>query len=305
MMNGAFVSIIIPNYNHASFLKKRIESVLAQTYQNYELILLDDCSTDNSWQILESYSKHAKVTAVLRNKKNSGSPFRQWKKGIGLAKGKYVWIAESDDWAEPDFLATLIPLLEKGNGLAYCRSDETDQTGKVFHDFFWADGLDNKRWRSDYINEGSNEIRNYLLYRCTIPNASACVFRKNLAPLSSGFDKMRYCGDWLFWIKMLETCSLAYSSKTLNHFRHHSMSTRKQKLPKEEHRKRLEVIKIIEYARKTCGLGIPQPEEFEKYDWVQKGFYRELLVPEQLKHKIIFYANRYVPGLYNQYLKLK
>lgn len=304
-MNEALVSIIIPNYNHASFLNKRIESVLAQSYQNYELILLDDCSTDNSWDILKSYNKHPRLTGLLRNKNNSGSPFKQWKKGIGLAKGKYVWIAESDDWAQPDFLATLIPLLEQGHGLAYCRSDEIDEIGEVFRDFFWADGLDPDRWRQDYVNIGYNEVRDYLLYRCTIPNASACVFRRELAPLRCGFDKMKYCGDWLFWIRLLETCSLAYVSKTLNHFRHHPSSTRRKKSEKEEYRKRLEIISTIEYARKSAGLALPEESEYAKYDWVQKGFYKQLLVPEGIKHKLIFYVNRYYPGLYSRYQKLK
>ena len=59
------ISVIIPNYNHAVFLKERIESVLNQTYTNFELIILDDCSTDNSRDIIEFYRQHHKNTIAI------------------------------------------------------------------------------------------------------------------------------------------------------------------------------------------------------------------------------------------------
>jgi glycosyltransferase involved in cell wall biosynthesis len=299
------VSVIVPNYNHAQFLAKRLESVFNQTYSDFEVILLDDCSTDLSKSILKKYAKHEKVSKLILNSKNSGSPFKQWKKGIKDAKGKFVWIAESDDWAEADFLETMVPLLERGNGLVYCRSDEVDEHDRKTSDFFWADGLDGKRWKTDFNGNGLEEINKYLLYRCTIPNASACLFRKDIAPLNSGFDRMRYCGDWLFWIKLLEGSSLAYSHKVLNHFRHHAASTRNKKNQREELRKRLEMIYIIEYSRKKFRMGAPVIEEYEKYDWVEKGFYRKLLVPSNVKDKLIFYSNRHFPGYYDSYREIK
>lgn len=299
------ISVIIPNYNHAKFLKERIDSILNQTFQDFELIILDDCSTDNSREIIESYRQLPNVS-IFYNSKNSGSPFKQWKKGIKLAKGKYIWIAESDDFAEPTFLERMMQILEKGNGLAYCRSMDVDQNGIKKNDFFWADGLDKNRWKSDYENNGVDEIKNHLVYRCTIPNASACVFEKELAPLNCGFEKMRYCGDWLFWIKLLENTSIGFSAETLSHFRHHEGSTRNKKNERQELKKKLEIVSIIESTRKKYNLSLPQEQEFEKYDWVVKGFHRELLIPKQLKHKIIFYSNRFFPDLYSKYwLKLK
>ena len=75
------VSVIVPNYNHARFLPKRIESILNQTFQDFELILLDDCSTDDSRSILSSYASDPRVTIEF-NKVNSGSTFKQWNKGV-------------------------------------------------------------------------------------------------------------------------------------------------------------------------------------------------------------------------------
>ena len=67
------VSVILPNYNHVVYLKERIESILNQTYQNFELILLDDCSADNSCDILNAYKEHPKVSALMLNEKNTGN----------------------------------------------------------------------------------------------------------------------------------------------------------------------------------------------------------------------------------------
>lgn len=104
MENIPLVSVIIPNYNYARFLEKRIESVLLQTCTDFEIILLDDASTDNSVFILNKYQTNAHVSYVDINSVNTGSPFAQWQKGIALSRGKYIWIAESDDLASPSFL---------------------------------------------------------------------------------------------------------------------------------------------------------------------------------------------------------
>jgi len=89
------VSVIVPNYNHARFLRRRVETILAQTFQDFELILLDDCSTDDSRSVLRQYSSDPRVRLEF-NEVNSGSTFKQWNKGVRLAQGKYIWIAESD-----------------------------------------------------------------------------------------------------------------------------------------------------------------------------------------------------------------
>src|SRR5206468_9731239 len=105
------VSVVVPNYNHARYLRRRIDSILSQTYQDFELILLDDSSTDNSREILDSYLDNAKVR-IEYNDKNSGTVFKHWNKGVRMACGQYIWMAESDDYADPRFLARMVPILE-------------------------------------------------------------------------------------------------------------------------------------------------------------------------------------------------
>ncbi|MGI4804090.1 MAG: glycosyltransferase family 2 protein, partial [Janthinobacterium lividum] len=117
------VSVIIPNYNHAVFLQERIESVLFQSYRNFEVIILDDASQDTSKEIIESYRSHPQITQLIYNNENTGNPFLQWKKGFELAKGKYIWIAESDDNCNPLFLETLTSILEKDKSLSIVYTD--------------------------------------------------------------------------------------------------------------------------------------------------------------------------------------
>src|SRR5215469_17881071 len=104
------VSVVVPNYNHAQFLPKRIDSILGQSFQDFEVILLDDCSTDDSRSILSQYSAPPRVRLEF-NQTNSGSPFKQWNKGVRLANGKYIWIAESDDYADERLLERLLAVL--------------------------------------------------------------------------------------------------------------------------------------------------------------------------------------------------
>ena len=79
------VSIIVPNYNHEQYLKQRLESIFNRTYPNFEVILLDDFSTDSSKKILSEYSENPKVSQCVLNETNSGNTFIQWNKGIALA----------------------------------------------------------------------------------------------------------------------------------------------------------------------------------------------------------------------------
>ena len=106
------VSVIVPNYNHAAYLQQRFETIVNQCYSDIEIILLDDASTDESDSFLQQAAKHPKVTAYHRNSTNTHNPFLQWQKGISMAKGDYVWIAESDDYSDREFLTQCVEALD-------------------------------------------------------------------------------------------------------------------------------------------------------------------------------------------------
>lgn len=262
------VSVIVPNYNHASFLPKRLESIFSQTYRDFEVILLDDCSDDSSRDILREYQDHEKVACVEFNRKNSGSPFKQWETGVEKARGEYIWIAESDDWADEKFLETFMTKLENGVDLVYCRSVKVNERNEKINDEFWPDALHHTRWRSDFENSGRNEICNYLAYRTTIPNASSCVFRKKENLFTNEIITSRFTGDWLFWVNYLKDSSLAFVGKSLNYHRFHEGATRSQKDAESRLIRLEERLRAIRMARAICGIGRISPTEYWKYKYL-------------------------------------
>ena len=224
------ISIIIPNYNHSKYLEQRLESVFNQTYSNFEVILLDDCSTDASREILSRFIKNAKVTHCVFNTKNTGNTFKQWAKGIALAKGDFIWIAESDDFAAPTFIERMIqPLIEDEEVvLSYCQSNRVNELGVITGN--WKSHTDNLSidfFQNDFVINGNQFIENYLIYKNVIPNASALLIRKSTIEALGGFEipnELRYCGDWLLYFKLALHHKVGFVADSLNNFRYHSES---------------------------------------------------------------------------------
>jgi glycosyltransferase involved in cell wall biosynthesis len=265
------VSVIVPNYNHARFLRRRIDSILAQTFQDFELILLDDCSTDNSRFILRESLSDPRVRLEF-NEVNSGSPFKQWNKGVRLAQGKYVWIAESDDYADVHLLEKLVAVLDKEPtvAFAYCQSWQVsdDDRPNGFADFY-LDYLDPQRWKADFCVDGYEECRNYFIFSNTVPNASAVVFRKATFERVGGADEnFRLCGDWKLWVAMALTGKIAYLGEPLNYYRSHDTSVR-SKSRKEE----LEVTESLQVTRWILDQITPTDVVLKKLCRRRSGFW--------------------------------
>jgi len=223
------VSVIVPNYNHARFLRRRLDSIIGQTFDDFEVVILDDASTDGSQDVIRLYLADPRVT-FRANEANSGSPFIQWNRGVQLARGDYLWIAESDDYAEKEFLATLVPILEEHPqvGLVYCQSWRVDDQGSPLGTFAdWTENLDTQRWKTGFVNEGADECKNYLLWKNTVPNVSAALLRRSTYLQAGGAPaNMQLCGDWMTWVKMALISDVAFVPQSLNYFCEHSVSVR-------------------------------------------------------------------------------
>ena len=223
-MKAPKVSVIIPNYNHAAFLRRRMDSVLNQTYRDFEIIYLDDASTDDSGEVFSAFATDERIRAVL-NTTNTGIPGKQWNKGVLEARGEYVWIAESDDYADEHFLELLVPQLEEHPtaGLVYCQSLVVNERDEIIDSYdHHTDDFDRTRWKRNFYNRGKDELTDYLLYKNTIPNASAVLFRKRIYEEAGFADEwIRYCGDWLMWVKMLMISDLVFVAEPLNYHRRH------------------------------------------------------------------------------------
>jgi glycosyltransferase involved in cell wall biosynthesis len=227
------VSVVVPNYNHAHFLRRRLSSVYGQTYKNIEVILLDDASTDASRIILDEYAQtYSDITRRIYNETNSGSPFHQWAKGIKAAVGELVWIAESDDYCDASFLETLVEQFKDESVLlAYGYTKFVDKNGDpltgVFESYI-KDLDDAGRWNAPYVETAHNEVRKALGIKNTIPNASAAVFKRPIdMPLldDETWLSMKVAGDWVFYLHIIRGGKIAYAPKATSAFRRYKGST--------------------------------------------------------------------------------
>lgn len=230
------VSVIVPNFNHGAYLQERLTSIYEQTYKNFEVILLDDCSTDDSVSILKKYAEeNPEKTRCYFNDTNSGSPFSQWEKGISLAEGDLIWIAESDDFCEKNFLEKLVPLFFNDSILlSYAHNVFVDAKGTPHTFAFesYVSQVNPKKWRASYIETAHNEVNTALGLINSIPNVSGVLFRKldHHFPLFNDpeWKKMRVCGDWLFYLHLIRGGSVAFSRDTHNYYRMYPSSTSKK-----------------------------------------------------------------------------
>lgn len=246
------VSIIVPNYNHADYLTQRLDSIFNQTYQDFEVILLDDCSTDNSKEILEKYRNHPKVTHLIYNEKNSGTSYKQWYKGITYAAGDLIWIAESDDWCDYRFLEILVPHFDDKNVVVAFVSSQYVYTEK--------DIKVNINGGETYSYMGIDFIRTKMLGGNEITNASMAIFRKKryLEVMNNGYKEMKLCGDWLLWIQMIGDFKVVNVNDKLNFFRRHNNSA-----TNKFRTKGLDIIeglKVLDIGKKICN------NEYDKSD---------------------------------------
>lgn len=261
------VSVIVPNYNHAQYLPRRMDSILQQSYRDFELILLDDASTDNSVEVLEQYAGGVDVRLV-KNERNTGSPCLQWLKGMDVANGEILWIAESDDASEKGFLAALLPAFNDPSvALAYSDSRVIDDQDAVFGDYQDAEyltSLSPTKWRSDYTNTAEQEINDALGVKNTILNISSALLRKKPVDEKARdtLASMRIAGDWYFIVRQIKDSRVRYTAARLNYHRRHVESVIGKTITEK---------RIQDFFREFC---VVQQYIFENYllreDFVEK-----------------------------------
>ena len=217
------VSVIIPNYCHAPYLRQRIDSVLAQSYPDFEVVLLDDCSTDGSREVIERYRNHPRIKQIVYNDRNGGSAFAQWRKGFALTQGEYIWIAESDDYADPAFLERCVAELDADPAcvLAHTLSRTVDSEGRPF-------GKVRHAGRPVRRMDGRRFVLRHLLRRNELYNASMAVFRRSALPAAGEYEGFRYAGDWYFWMLVALQGRVSTVFEPLNAFRRHDAATTTQ-----------------------------------------------------------------------------
>ena len=254
-MNTYLVSVVIPSYNHARFLEKRIESILNQTYQDFEIIILDDCSPDGgaSRKVIEKYRGNSRVSHIIYNEKNSGSTFIQWKKGFEIARGKYIWIAESDDMADSTMLEKFVSELEHDDKtvLVFSKLRFIDENGEEF------EFEQPVKYATKQKIENLKFIKKHMIQNNSIYNASGVVFRKStLSGIDYDFMNYKAAGDYLFWLELLHRKgNVVFLPEKLDFFRRHNntvtSNSKRSTLEASELKKIFDKLVIWGYVNRT------------------------------------------------------
>lgn len=245
------VSVVIPNYNYERYLERRFHTIINQTYPIYEIIFLDDFSSDNSIQVAKKYAKNCTIPVkIISNKVNSGSVFRQWAKGISTARGEYIWIAEADDLCERSFLREAMAGFDNyGVVLSYTQSKQIDKNGHLIDNDYlkYTNDIDENKWTEKYSREGLQEICDALAIKNTIPNVSAVIFKKyDISEILDELVKFKIAGDWFFYIWLLQKGNISFNPKSLNFHRRHDKSVT---LSENAQKHFDEIVKMQEYIR--------------------------------------------------------
>ena len=229
------VSAVVPNYNYARYLRQRLESIWRQRYVPiHEIILLDDGSTDHSMVVIAELMRESPVPIrIVRNEMNSGSVSRQWARGVLLVEGDLVWVAEADDFADPEFLSAVLPAFEDPDVvLSYTESRIVGENGEALAPNYlgYVSDISATRWIVDFRTPGPVEVAEALSIKNTIPNVSAAVFRRKAlaAVLHDHLEEMAACrnvADWLCYIRLLiQGGVVAFTPRVLNNHRRHATS---------------------------------------------------------------------------------
>lgn len=220
------VSIVFTSYNHREYLCQALDSLLCQTFKDFELIIVDDCSTDGSQEVLKTYDD-PRIRLFLKDK-NSGSYVISSNYGASMARAPYIIFAQCDDWAEPRQLERLVTEMEKHNvGVVFSCSNMVDEKGNcIGTDFEGREPLFKEKNANDNTIR-KDEAGQYLTKACVIPNLSAALIKtsvyKELKGLSADYKVL---ADWDFWLRASLITDFFYIREPLNNFRQHSTTIR-------------------------------------------------------------------------------
>jgi glycosyltransferase involved in cell wall biosynthesis len=216
------LSVVLPNYNYARYLDERIASILYQSFDDFELIIVDDASTDDSLAVIRSFDD-PRIRLVARSE-NSGKVYASWNEGLTHATAEFVWFAGADDCAERTLVERLIgPMLaDPGIGLAHARFLLIDGEGIVTAsgislppecNFIMAD-LDR-----DYVAPPRVDWQRLLITNF-IWNGSGVIMRTDAVRAAGGFDdRLLIAADWRLYLEIARSAAVYYTAEPLNAFR--------------------------------------------------------------------------------------
>jgi glycosyltransferase involved in cell wall biosynthesis len=230
------ISVAIPNYNYAAHLPKRMSSVFLQSQPVREIVVLDDCSTDNSVVVIPAVAADwGRSIQFLPNVQNSGSVFKQWRKAAESCRSEFLWIAEADDLSDPGFLSKVVALMQHDKSVQFAFSDSASIDGEdlpvwpSYRDYYASVGAGTLAQTRVY--EAHDFVSQCLAVKNLILNVSALVWRREalleaIVRCEQELKNYRMAGDWRLYLEILSKpgARAAYCNEPLNTHRRHSAS---------------------------------------------------------------------------------
>lgn len=217
-MEKGLVSVITPTYNCAQFIAETIESVWAQTYQNWEMIIVDDCSTDHTRKIVEGYSAKDKRIRYYCLDSNSGAAVARTK-AMQLANGEYMAFLDADDCWTEDKLKKQLAFMKKKNVAFTCTAyEQVDEEGRAL---------------GRVIKTIPKTSYNRLLLDCPVGNSTVMYHVKKMGKFE--VPDIRKRNDDALWLQMLKKETYIYGMNCVlmrYRIRKNSISRNKLKLIK-------------------------------------------------------------------------
>lgn len=222
------VSIVFTSYNHAEFLKQALDGLINQSYSNIEIIIIDDCSTDGSQEILKEYQNIENIKLILKEE-NSGSYVLASNFGATFAKGDYILFAQCDDFSELNQIELLIESAGENPscGVIFSSSNLVDEKGIIFsNDYAGREKKFKKLVDRTPIISGE-AMTSFLAFSCVLPNLSAALIQHDLFNKVKGLsDSFIVVSDWEFWLNLSKSTNFYYIRSPLNNFRQHGTTIR-------------------------------------------------------------------------------
>ena len=199
----ALISVIIPTYNRAHLLGRSIQSVLAQTYGNLELLIIDDCSGDNTGEFVKGLSDER--IRYYRNEQNMG-PAASKNKGISLAKGEFLAFQDDDDVWKPEKLARLMEVWKR---------EGNEETGMIYHEMQEKESAEFIPPRELPLEWKSGEIFRYMLLYPIVGGAASLIRKTYMDELGGFCENLGSIEDYEFYLRMAKKYRILFVGEPL------------------------------------------------------------------------------------------
>jgi glycosyltransferase involved in cell wall biosynthesis len=227
MVKPGLVSVVVASYNHAEYLERRMDSLIEQTYQDIEILVIDDHSSDHSVEVLRKYETHPKVKLLIREK--NGGWVTVSNQGIEMSVGEFVIFANCDDFCDSQMIEHLVDAMNWNatTGVVFCRSTMVNERDEVLgNDYEVRERAFRERCSGDTFIQ-RDEMYRFLLHSCVIPNLSAALIRRSCFDSIGALTlEYRACSDWDLFFRIATNFDFFYIAEPLNCFRQHSTTVR-------------------------------------------------------------------------------